>query len=130
MAYEIPGATAHSFEAAEDLSAAQYKFVKLDSNGKIAAIAAATDAPIGILQEGVALGKMGRVMFSGISKVQANEAITTGARIGTSADGQAAPYVFGAGTTNYIVGTALETSTAAAQIISVAFNCLSAPRGA
>lgn len=37
-------------EAAADLSAKQYFIVKLDSNGKVALAAAATDAFIGVLQ--------------------------------------------------------------------------------
>jgi hypothetical protein len=51
MAYEIPGQQV-SYQAAADLSAQQFRAVKLDANGQIAVITAVTDRPHGILRRG------------------------------------------------------------------------------
>lgn len=134
MAFEKPG-MCHTFPAGADLSASsnQYKFVKLNSSGQVVAIAAATDKPIGILQDyanSSAVGSSVQVMFCGISKVQGDADLAKGAQIGTSADGQAAAYVPGTDTTAYIVGEVLDDNAAAGGLASVAFNCLGAGRGA
>lgn len=129
MAYEIPGMSA-SFVAGGDLSAKQYYFVKLNSSGQVVIIAANTDKPIGILQNAPASGGVAEVMLYGISKVSADADLTVGNQIGASADGQAAAYAPGTDTTKYIVGEVLTDNTAAAGLVSVAFNCLGAGRGA
>lgn len=129
MAYEIPGMSA-SFVAGGDLSAKQYYFVKLNSSGQVVIIAANTDKPIGILQNAPASGGTAEVMLYGISKVSADADLTVGNQIGASADGQAAAYAPGTDTTKYIVGEVLTDNTAAAGLVSVAFNCLGAGRGA
>lgn len=129
MAYEIPGMSA-SFVAGGDLSAKQYYFVKLNSSGQVVIIAANTDKPIGILQNAPASGGVAEVMLYGISKVSADADLTVGNQIGPSADGQAAAYAPGTDTTKYIVGEVLTDNTAAAGLVSVAFNCLGAGRGA
>jgi len=130
MAYEIPGTTL-SLEASGDLSASQYKFVKLDTNGRVVVCTGVTDKPIGILQDKPgALGRACQVMVSGVSKVQGDANLTKGDQVGTSADGQAAAYVPGTDTTKYIVGEVLEDNSAAAGLATIAFNCLGAGRGA
>lgn len=130
MAYEIPGFTV-TLEASADLSAAQHKFVKLDSNGQVAVCAAVTDKPIGVLQDKpAAIGRAATVMVMGISKVQGDANLAKGDQVGTSADGQAAAYVPGTDTTKYIVGEILEDNTAAGGLCSMIFNCLGAGRGA
>jgi hypothetical protein len=129
MAYEIPGMSA-SFVAGGDLSAKQYYFVKLNSSGQVVIIAANTDKPIGILQNAPASGGVAEVMLYGISKVSADADLAIGDQVGASADGQAATYAPGTDTTKYIVGEVLTANTAAAGLVSVAFNCLGAGRGA
>ena len=130
MAYEIPG-TQITLEAAADLSAHQFKFVKLDNTGKIAAIAAVTDIPVGILQDKPnAAGKVGTVMVDGISKVQADAALTAGNQVGTAADGQAAAYAAGTDTTKYVVGQILKGAGAAGGLATILFDCKSPSRGA
>ena len=129
MAYEIRGMTA-SFQAGGDLSAKQYYFVKLNSSGQVVIIAATTDKPIGILQNAPASGGTAEVMFYGISKVSADADLAIGDQVGASSDGQAAAYAPGTDTTKYIVGEVLTANTAAAGLVSVAFNCLGAGRGA
>lgn len=129
MAYEIPGMSA-SFVAGGDLSAKQYYFVKLNSSGQVVIVSAVTDKPIGILQNAPASGGVAEVMFFGVSKMSTDADLTIGNQIGPSSDGQAAAYAPGTDTTKYIVGEVLTDNTAAAGLVSVAFNCLGAGRGA
>lgn len=129
MAYEIPGLVI-TLEAAADLSTSQYKFVKLDTNGKAAAIAAVTDIPIGILQNAPASGASASVMVYGVSKVQGDADLARGNQIGTSVDGQAAAYVAGTDTTKYIVGQVLEDNSAAGGYATATINCLNPHRAA
>lgn len=129
MAYEIPLFT-HTFVAGSDLSSSQYKFVKINSSGQAVSVAAATDQPLGILQNAPASGGTAEVMMAGISKVQGDADLAKGNQIGTSADGQAAAYVHGTDTTSYIVGVVLDDNAAAGGYATVAFNCLSIGRGA
>lgn len=124
-----------TFEQGEDLSAAGviYKFVKLDTNGRVVVCTGVTDKPIGILQEpsnGATVGLSVTVMLAGISKVQGDADLSIGDLIGTSADGQAAAYAPGTDTTKYIVGRVLKDNSAAGGYATVAFNCLNIARGA
>lgn len=130
MAFEIPGLCDGTRPAGGDLSAKQYHFVKLNSSGQVVIIAANTDKPYGILQNAPSTGQAAEVMLCGISKVSADADLTIGNQIGASADGQAAAYAPGTDTTKYIVGEVLTANTAAAGLVSVAFNCLGAGRGA
>lgn len=130
MAFEQPG-FAISRPAAADLSAHQFKFVKLDSSGNIAAIAADTDRPCGVLQDKPdAAGKAGNVMVNGISKIQGDADLAKGAMIGTSADGQAIALVPGTDTTKYICGQVIDDNTAAGGLISAMIDCFAPHRGA
>lgn len=129
MAYEIPGMSA-SFVAGGDLSSKQYCFVKLNTSGQVVIVAAATDKPIGILQNAPASGGTAEVMLYGISKVVADADLAIGDQIGTSGDGQADAKTPGTDTTEYVVGEVLTANTAAGGIVSVAFNCMGAGRGA
>ncbi|TXH10910.1 MAG: hypothetical protein E6R03_14935 [Hyphomicrobiaceae bacterium] len=117
MAFEAPGAALFSFEAAVDLSTKQFHFVKLDGTGKVTTIAAVTDRPLGILQNKPVAGQAATVLFFGISKVVADENITAGALVGTSADGQAD------GAHAQPVGFAL-IDAGVGNIGTIAFNCL------
>lgn len=134
MAREMPLFNV-TFEAGEDLSGAGvlYKFVKLDSNGRVVVCTGVTDKPIGILQESAnaaAVGSSVIVMMAGISKVQGDADLSIGDLIGTSADGQAAAYAPGTDTTKYIVGRVLSDNSAAGGYATVAINCLNIARGA
>lgn len=122
MAYEIPGFM-FSLEAAADLSAQQYKFVKIDTNGKCAAIAAATDLPCGVLQNAPTAGQAATIMRDGISKVQADAAITPSQIIGTSADGQADVKIPGTDLTEHAVGQVLVGAGVAGNLATIIFNC-------
>lgn len=129
MAYEIPVLLA-TFRAAGDLSAKQYHFVKLDSNGDVVICAAATDKPIGVLQNNPASGSEAAVMILGISKVSADAALSVGALIGTSADGQADAKTPGTDAMEYIAGMVLSATGAAGGIASASINCASLARAA
>tara|TARA_B110000211_G_C13930993_1_gene487178 strand:+ start:707 stop:958 length:252 start_codon:yes stop_codon:yes gene_type:complete len=83
MAYEISNYTLKiSLEAGADLSAAQYKFVKI-SSGKAILCAAATDAPIGVLQNSPTSGQEASITVAGGTKLVAGAAIAAGVVIGT-----------------------------------------------
>lgn len=119
MAYEIP-LFSITLKAAADLSAHQYKFVKLDSNGDAAAIAQETDVPIGVLQEKpAAAGRACQVMVIGVSKLQGDADLAKGNAITTSADGQAQA----AKGTCYTVGQVLEDNSAAGGLLTAIINC-------
>lgn len=134
MAWEMPLFNV-TFEAGEDLTAAgvQYKFVKLDPNGRVVVCTGVTDKPVGILQESAPVATVGTevvVMMAGISKVQGDANLAIDDEVGTSADGQAAAYVPGTDTTKRIVGRVLKDNSAAAGYATVAFSCLNISRGA
>lgn len=117
-----------SFPAGADLSAAanQYKFVELNSGGDVTVCNAATDTPIGVLQNRPRLGEMAEVRIFGPTKVQADAALATpGTLIGTSADGQADAKTLADAGTELAVGRTLTTSGAAGEVIRALINCIS-----
>jgi len=67
-----------SFEAAEDLSNDQYRFMVLNSSGKVRRPDSKDEVPIGILQNAPASGEAAIVMIIGKSKLVANAALTVG----------------------------------------------------
>jgi len=119
-----------SLEAAADLSALQYYFVKVDANGKAAVCAAVTDIPCGVLQNKPTSGQAAEITVAGETKVSSDAALTAANVIGTAADGQAAAYAAGSDTTKYLVGQML-VSTGGADVIGTAIiNCAGIGRGA
>lgn len=130
MAYELSDSqVVLSIPAGADLSAKQYTFVKISGTGVIS-VAAATDAPIGVLLNDPASGETAAVAVSGIVKLKASAAITAGATIGTTATGTAVTLAAGTDTTKYIVGRAITAAGAAGDIITVAVDCASPARAA
>ena len=127
MAWTIPG---FSFTrvAGADLSSAQYKYVKLSTTDTVILCAAATDVPIGILQNAPASGAEATIMVTGISKVSSDAALSIGNQIGTSADGQADAKTAGSDTTDYVVGVVLEASSGAGALATATVNCLNPHR--
>lgn len=126
-----------TYEAGEDLSAAQYKFVKFDGTvgdtgcPRVIVCTGATDRPAGVLQDDpAAVGRAARVCVLGETKVQADASIAVGNLIGTSADGQADVKVPGTDTTEYIVGHVTIAAGAAGRIASAWVNCINPARGA
>lgn len=95
-------------EAGADLSALQYRAVKMNTSGKIVVIAAITDIPYGILQNKPdASGKPAEICpisSGGISKIVLGETLTPGVRVGTSTVGKAEADA----TTNFNLGVLRE----------------------
>lgn len=118
-----------SWPAGEDLSLKANYFVEL-SAGTVVVCNAATDMPIGVLAEGVASGLQAEVVVHGACKVVVDGVVAQGDLIGTSADGQADKKIPGTDTTEYACGRALETSTAAGQIIAAIIDCITPQRAA
>jgi hypothetical protein len=127
MAYEIP-VLVISLKAGEDLSAKQFYHVKLDASGDVVAPTGATDVPAGILQNAPTSGQTAEVLVLGVSKVNSDAALSIGAFIGTSADGQADAKTIGTDTTEYVSGRVLEASGAAGGYATAMINCLAPHR--
>ncbi len=131
MAYEISNYSVKvTLVAAADLSSKQYTFVKLDSSGLVAAAAAATDIPIGVLQNAPTSGQEAEVLVVGGTKIVAGAAIGEGALVGTSSAGKAVALVAGTDTTKYVVGTLLTESAADGNIVTAVINCANPGRAA
>jgi len=131
MAYEISNYSVKvTLVAAADLSALQYTFVKLNASGQAAAAAAATDIPIGVLQNAPTSGQEAEVLVVGGTKIVAGAAIGEGALVGTSATGRAVALVAGTDTTKFVVGTLLTESGASGDIVTAVINCANPGRAA
>ena len=131
MAYEISNYSVKvTLVAGADLSSKQYTFVKLNSSGEAIAAAAATDIPVGVLQNAPIAGQEAEVLIVGGTKVVAGAAIAEGAQLGTSATGKAVALVAGTDTTKYVVGTLLTESAADGNIVTAVINCANPHRAA
>ena len=103
-----------SIPAGADLSSAQFKFVKISSGAVV--LCGAGENAIGVLTNKPASGEVAAVQIGGIAKVQADAALsTTGAKVMSSADGQAAA----ATSTNHVLGMTVTTAAAAAELVEV-----------
>lgn len=109
--------------ASADLSAKQYYFVKMSGVNTVTVCAAATEEPIGVLQNAPTSGQAAEVCVVGVTKVSSDAALTAGNLIGTSADGQADLKVWATDVTEFIVGRMLITPGAAAGIGTAFVNC-------
>lgn len=129
-AFEIPGFK-FPMEAAADISASKYRAVKVDTNGKVAAVAAITDRSVGILQDApAAAGRAAEIMGNGISLMEAGAGgVTAGDAIMFDNTGKGITCTPGTSTTQYQIGQAL-TTAAAGKLFSVLFDCASAGRAA
>ena len=130
MAVELP-VLVKTFVAGADLTGSQWLFVKLSGANTVVVCAAATDKPVGVLQNNPASGGGAVVMMIGISKVQADAALATaGTLIGTSSDGQADAKIPGTDTTEYIAGFTISTAANAGELVTCAINCINISRAA
>lgn len=131
MAYEISNYSVKvTLVAGADLSAAQYKFVKLNASGQAVVCSGATDLPIGVLQNDPASGAEAEVLVVGGTKIIAGAAIGEGAQIGTSAAGKAVALTAGSDTTKYVAGALLTESGADGDIVTAVINCANPHRAA
>lgn len=129
MAFEIPGQPKAPLTAAADLSAKQYRFVKLTADLAVNVCSGATDCPAGVLQDKPTSGQAAEVMEFGITKLVAGGSISAGDRIKTDANGAAVKITEGTDTTHYSVGHAL-MGAASGDIFSAFINCANPHRGA
>ena len=98
-----------------------YRLVKMGSaDGKVITAAAATDMIIGACSEvGPAINERVDVVVVGVAYVEAGAAVTRGNLITSDASGRAVVPAPAAGVNNRCIGVALESATAAGDIITV-----------
>lgn len=131
MAYEIANAAVKiTLPAAADLTAKQYHFVKIDTSGNAAICAAATDKPIGVLQNNPNTGQEAVITVVGGTKVVAKGSLDEGVLIGTASDGKADGKTPGTDTTEYVVGTVILAAGAEDELATALVNCASPARAA
>lgn len=110
-----------TFEAAADLSAKQFHFVKLTAANTVNVCTATTDNPVGVLQnKPSAAGRPAVVRIFGMSKVVASGAISAGALLATEADAEAGIPA----TNDPVVGKALEAASGQGEVIAALINCV------
>jgi hypothetical protein len=130
MAYEFSNYSVKAtLVAGADLSAKQYTFVKLNSSGQAVAVAAATDLPIGILQNAPLSGQEAEILISGGSKLVLGGTVAAAGVIGTSATGTGVAIAHGTDTTKFALGQAL-TGGATGEVVTVAVSCSNAGHAA
>jgi hypothetical protein len=94
-----------TFEAGEDLSSHQFKFVTLESDGQVDAADAAGERALGVLlNKPDSAGKAATVAMTGKVMVEAGAAVTAGAQLQTNAAGEAITAAAG----DVVMGYALE----------------------
>lgn len=131
MAFEIANAAVKiTLVAAEDLSSAQYKFVKVNTSGQAALCSGATDKPIGVLQNNPVSGAEASVTVVGGTKIVSSASIDEGVLIGTNSAGKADAKVPGTDTTEYVVGQVILAAGADGEILTAVINCSNPHRAA
>lgn len=131
MAYEFSNAAVKkTFTAGADLSSAQYKFVKIDpADGHVIVCAAATDRPIGVLQNDPGNGEAAEVTIVGGTKLIAGGSASAGEALFTSASATGVTAAFGTtASAAYVAGAFIENA-AAGEVVSVVVNCANSARG-
>lgn len=125
MAYDVPGFR-RSYLTAGDLSASQYKFVKM-SGATVVAVAATTDKAVGVLEnKPAAAGRAATVMISGVCKVKASKSFAAGVPVFLAADGR----VTDVEATNEPVGLAESASSGSDSVVAVLLKPLGTQIGA
>ncbi len=110
-----------ALKAGADLSAAQHKFVKLNADNQVILPTAITDQVIGVLQNKPdASGKGAEVICIGVTKIQADEALSAGDIISPGTDGQAAV----AAATAFPAGQVIIGAANAGEIAEAVVNCV------
>jgi hypothetical protein len=131
MAYEFSNSAVKvSRVAGEDLSAAQYKFVKLDNaDGTVKTVNGATDRPFGVLQNSPIAGQIAEVTIVGGSKVEAGGSASVGQALFSNASALGVTLAFGTtGSAAYVVGTFVENAASGA-ITTAVIDCANSGRG-
>ena len=115
MAYDSPQMTI-SLPAAADLSAKQYYFVAVDTDGK-AALTGDDGNPIGVLQNKPTAGQAATICVFGVTKLYIGTESGLGAGYNVGCDSNSAGKV--SDTASFRMGGALEDPTADGDIVSV-----------
>lgn len=118
MAFEN-SKTIITLEAAADLSAKQYYFVAVDTNGK-AALTGDDGNPIGVLQNTPTAGQAASICTAGVTKLYIGTESGLGAGYNVGCDSNSAGKVSDSG--SYRLGVSLEDPTADGDIISILFQ--------
>ena len=103
-----------TFIAGEDLSAAQFKFVTLESDGQVDLANSAGENCIGVCLVGGTAGTAVTVAISGKVMVEAGDTVAAGAAVQTDGNGDAITAASG----DYVMGYALEAGVDG-QIIAI-----------
>lgn len=107
-----------SFEAGEDLSADQYKFMVLDTaSGKVRRPDSGNEYSIGVLQNAPAAGEAAAIRIIGITKLEVNAALSIGQYVKPEYVG-AADAGKGAAGSDYARGVLLEASGAEDDLVT------------
>ena len=133
MAYEISAYSIKiSAEASVDYSALsnQYCFVKLNASGQAVLCAAATDVPVGVMQNNPKAGQEAEIIVAGGTKVKASAAISVGTAIGTTSSGTAVGLTPATANTAYAVGQPLTPAGASGDVFTAVINCAAPNRAA
>ncbi len=131
MAYEFSNAAVKTtFTAGEDLSASQYKFVKIDNGtGNVVAVDGATDRPVGVLQNSPTSGQAAEVTIVGGTKVHAGGSASAGQALFANASANAVTLAFGTtGSAAFVVGAFVEVA-ASGSIVTAVIDCAAPGRG-
>jgi len=105
-----------TLEAASDLSAKQYRFVAVDTNGK-ATTTGDDGNPIGVLQNKPTAGQAATICVYGVTKLYIGTESGLGAGYNVGCDSNSAGKV--SDTASFRMGVALEDPTADGDIVAV-----------
>jgi len=108
-----------SMEAGEDMSSSQYYMVDVSAADKVDLVDAATDAPIGVLQNAPESGQAALVRITGHTKVVVGAPVSVNDKVMPDASGRAVTATPGSDTTKYIVGTVTKAADAAGEIAEI-----------
>jgi len=118
MAFE-QSKTIITLEAAADLSAKQYYFVSVDTDGK-AALTGDDGNPIGVLQNKPTAGQAASICVYGVTKLYIGTESGLGAGYNVGCDANSAGKVSDSG--SYRLGVSLEDPTANGDVVSILFQ--------
>ena len=112
--------------AGADLSALQYTFVKLSTTDTVVTCSAATDIPIGVLQNAPTSGQEAEVLIVGGTKLVAGATVAIGDLLGVTSAAKAS-VVTTTDTTKYVLGSAI-SGGASSDVITAVINCANPTR--
>jgi len=122
MAFEFSNyAVKISRVAGADLSALQYTFVKMSTTDLVVTCSAATDIPLGVLQNAPTAGQEAEVLIIGGTKLVAGVTVAIGDLLGVTSAAKAS-VVTTSDTTKYVLGTAISAG-ASSDVITAVINC-------